>query len=151
MVHRNIRALGALSVLGLGHRAEAGDPPADGLKVTFAIAKKQGAFVIETYAENTTGAAVMIDDDPYVRSATLTDAMGSVTELQPLNSAEMFTRAGPRRHWVSVQAGEKLLVGTTPLQGELTAQGRLTVTVDLVEPGNQREVTGNIVLSREQS
>ena len=42
MVHKNIQALGALSVLALGHRAEAGGgaPTTDGLKVTFQFVKK---------------------------------------------------------------------------------------------------------------
>jgi hypothetical protein len=152
MVHKNIQALGALSVLALGQRAEAGGaPPTDGLEVTFAVVKKKGATVIETYAKNTTQTVAMIDDDPYVRSATLTDTAGNVVTLQPLNSAEMFTRAGPRRHWVSVQAGEKLLVGTTPIEGDVALEGKLTVTVDLVAPGTEREVTGTVVLSREQS
>ena len=153
MIHKNIQALGALSVLALGHRAEAGGGPAptDGLKVTFAVVKKKGATVIETYAENTSQTVVMVDDDPYVRSATLTNVAGEVTALQPLNSAEMFTRAGPRRHWVSVQPGEKLLVGTTPIEGDVALEGKLTVTADLVAPGAEREVTGTVVLSREQS
>jgi hypothetical protein len=153
MVHRNIRALGALSVLGLGPRAEAGeDFPAigDGVKVTFQVVKKKGATMIETYAENTTDSAVMIDDDPYVRSATLTDGAGHVTALQPLNTAELFTRAGPRRHWLSVQAGEKLLVGTTQVDGRI-GDGKLTVTVELVAPGAERQFTGTVVLAREQS
>jgi hypothetical protein len=151
MVHKNIQALGALSVLALGHRAEAGSAaPDDGLEVTFAVVKKKGGLVLETYAKNTSPTAVMVDDDPYVRSATLTNVAGEVTTLQPLNSAEMFTRAGPRRHWVSVQAGEKLLVGTTPLEGTI-ADGQLTVTVELIAPGSEREVTGTVALSREQS
>ena len=149
MVHKNIQALGALSVLALGHRAEAGDG-ADGLEVTFAVVKKKGATVLETYAKNTSQVAVMVDDDPFVRTATLTNVAGEVTSLQPLNSQEMFTRAGPRRHWVSVQAGEKLLVGTTPLEGTI-ADGQLTVTVEVVAPGSEREVTGTVALSREQS
>src|SRR4030095_1615668 len=118
MVHKNIQALGALSVLALGHRAEAGSGEGQ-LEVTFAVVKKKGALVLETYAKNTSATAVMVDDDPFVRSATLTNVAGGVTALQPMNSAEMFTRAGPRRHWVSVQAGEKLLVGTTPLEGRV--------------------------------
>ena len=150
MVHKNIQALGALSVLALGHRAEAGGG-SDGLEVTFAVVKKKGALVLETYAKNTSPVAVMVDDDPYVRSATLTNVAGEVTALQPMNSAEMFTRAGPRRHWVSVQAGEKLLVGTTPLEGAM-ADGQLTVTVELVAPEFEREITGTVALSsREQS
>ena len=149
MVHKNIQALGALSVLALGHRAEAGDG-ADGIEVTFAVVKKKGATVLETYAKNTSQVAVMVDDDPFVRSATLTNVAGQVTSLQPLNSQEMFTRAGPRRHWVSVPAGEKLLVGTTPLEGTI-ADGQLTVTVEVVAPGSEREVTGTVALSREQS
>ena len=150
MVHKNIQALGALSVLALGHRAEAGSGEGQ-LEVTFAVVKKKGALVLETYAKNTSAVAVMVDDDPYVRSATLTNVAGEVTALQPMNSAEMFTRAGPRRHWVSVQAGEKLLVGTTPLSGEV-ADGKLTVTVELVAPEYEREVTGTVALSsREQS
>jgi hypothetical protein len=52
---------------------------------------------------------------------------------------------------VSVQAGEKLLVGTTPISGDVALEGKLTVTVDLVAPGEEREVTGTVVLSREQS
>ena len=148
MVHKNIQALGALSVLALGHRAEAGG--GDGLEVTFAVVKKKGALVLETYAKNTSATAVLVDDDPFVRSATLTNVAGEVTALQPMNSAEMFTRAGPRRHWVSVQAGEKLLVGTTPLSGEVR-DGQLTVTVELVAPEYEREVTGTVALSREQS
>ncbi len=151
MVHKNIKALGALSVLGLGQRAEASDAPTDGLKVTFAVVKKKGGTVIETYAENTTPDVVRVDDDPYVRSATLTDTAGNVVTLQPLNSAEMFTRAGPQRHWLSVQAGEKLLVGTTAIEGDVALEGKLTVTVQLVAPGTAREITGNVVLSREQS
>ncbi len=151
MVHKNIQALGALSVLALGHRAEAGGgAPNDGLEVTFAVVKKKGALVLETYAKNTSQVAVMVDDDPYVRSATLTNVAGEVTALQPINNAEMFTRAGPRRHWVSVQAGEKLLVGTTPLEGNL-GDGQLTVTVDLVSPESAREITGTVALSKEQS
>jgi hypothetical protein len=51
---------------------------------------------------------------------------------------------------VSVQAGEKLLVGTTPLDGTI-ADGQLTVTVELIAPGSEREVTGTVALSREQS
>ena len=82
--------------------------------------------------------------------ATLTNVAGEVTALQPMNSAEMFTRAGPRRHWLSVQAGEKLLVGTTPLSGEMR-EGQLTVTVELVAPEFERDVTGTVALSREQS
>ena len=150
MVHKNIQALGALSVLALGHRAEAGSGEGQQLEVTFAVVKKKGALVLETYAKNTSPVAVMVDDDPYVRSATLTNVAGEVTALQPMNSAEMFTRAGPRRHWVSVQAGEKLLVGTTPLSGDV-ADGKLTVTVELVAPEYEREVTGTVALSREQS
>ena len=150
MVHKNIQALGALSVLALGQRAEAGGGAPNDLEVTFAVVKKKSGLVLETYAKNNSQTAVMVDDDPYVRSATLTNVAGEVTALQPMNSAEMFTRAGPRRHWVSVQAGEKLLVGTTPLEGTI-ADGQLTVTVDLVAPDSEREVTGTVALSREQS
>ena len=150
MVHKNIQALGALSVLALGHRAEAGGAPNDGLELTFAVVKKKGATVLETYAKNTSQVAVMVDDDPFVRSATLTNVAGEVTALQPMNSAEMFTRAGPRRHWLSVQAGEKLLVGTTPLEGTI-GDGQLTVTVELVAAESEREVTGTVALSKEQS
>jgi hypothetical protein len=148
MVHKNIQALGALSVLALGHRASAATD--DGVEITFAVVKKKGALVLETYAKNNSQTAVMIDDDPYVRSATLTNVAGEVTALQPMNNTEMFTRAGPRRHWLSVQAGEKLLVGTTPLDGKM-GEGRLTVTVELVAPEYEREVTGTVALSREQS
>jgi hypothetical protein len=156
MVHKNIAALGALSVLALGQRAARAEVPeladsASNVKLTFALAKKKGATVIETYAQNTSKETVMVDDDPYVKSATLTDTAGNVVALQPLNSSEMFTRAGPRRHWVSVQPGEKLLVGSTLLDGNVVLSGEIKVTVDLVEPALEKEVTGCIVVSKDQT
>ena len=142
-------ALGVLASLATPAQAggQSAAPP-EALDLSYELAPGDGKLILKIYAKNTGSTELVVDDNPYVRAATLVDADRAVV-LSPGIDEEMFSRSGPMRRWVTVKPGERLLVGTTELtapQGEPTDHGRVLLTVEAVTTGGRAARTADVPL-----
>lgn len=146
-------ALSALAALVFSPAARAGAPPPPTAKVpvemSFVTERGEDGLVVRMYARNTSTAVVKIDDNPFVRSAGVRAADGTLTELDILPTMEMMSRGGPRRVWMPVQPGEKLLVGSATLMLDKDGKmpiGGLELSVSVTTPEASSVVQQTIVV-----
>lgn len=148
-------ALGALSVLAFGSPALAGDMPQAATvhppyRLSYETTKAAGGYEVKIYAQNQSDAVVMIDDNPFVSEALLATKAGEPERLNSGFDADMMSRAGPRRRWMAVQPGERLLVGTTQLtvpEGGVLDGTELTLHVRVVTKDRTDEVVDTVPLA----
>lgn len=152
--------LGALSVLAFSGSAYAGDlqqkiaevtgPPTTGAvpyRLTYETEITPKGIELKIYAQNQSDAVVLIDDDPFVEAAWVQLQNGDQQRLNAGFDADMMSRSGPRRRWMAVKPGERLLVGERRLvpgteetqwdidpkpTGPVPTQGDLTIKVNVV-------------------
>ena len=146
-------ALGALAALAFAPAALAGAPPQSDAKVpvelSFVTERGEEGLVVHMYARNTGKTVVKIDDNPGVQSAAVRAMDGTLTELEIMPTMDMMSRAGPRRVWMPVQPGEKLMVGTATLMMDKDAKlptGGLELSVSVVTPEAYNVVKQTIVV-----
>ncbi len=152
--------LGALSVLAFSGNAFAGgmaqkiaepnDAPPTGAvpyRLTYETEITPQGIELKIYAQNQSDAVVLIDDDPFVEAAWVQLQNGDQQRLNAGFDADMMSRSGPRRRWMAVKPGERLLVGESRLvpgseelrwemdpkpQGPVPTEGELTLKVNVV-------------------
>ncbi len=147
--------LGALSVLAFSAPALAGDseqkqvskPVAPPYRLSYETAVTPKGIELKIFAQNQTDAVLLVDDDPFVEAAWVQLQNGDQQRLNAGFDADMMSRSGPRRRWMAVKPGERLLVGTRTLvpgseeqqwdvdpkpQGPVPAQGDLSLKVNVV-------------------
>lgn len=142
-------ALGVLASLATpAHAGSQSAAPPEALDLSYELAPAEGRLVLKIYAKNTGSEPFVLDDNPYVRAATLVNASHAVA-LEPALDEEMFSRSGPMRRWVTVKPGERVLVGTTELtapEGEPTDKGHVLLTVEAVTMGGRTARTADVPL-----
>lgn len=142
-------ALGVLASLASPAHAGGDAPSPDALDLSYELTRASGKLVVKIYAKNTGAAPLVVDDNPYVRAATLMVDAEHAVGLSPEIDEEMFSRSGPMRRWITLKPGERLLVGTSDLlvpEGQPVDQGRVLLTVEAVTTGGRTARSGEVQL-----
>jgi hypothetical protein len=161
--------LGALSVLAFAGPALAGEfgeqaaAAASTGKVPYRLSYEtsvtDAGLEVKIYAQNQSDALILVDDDPYVEAAWMQLQDGGTQRLNAGFDADMMSRAGPRRRWMAVKPGERLLVGTStlvsgsleeryqqnpPTPGPVPSVGELSLKVHVVMKDRQDTVDSTV-------
>lgn len=173
MSHAHSR-LGALSVLALSAPAFAGDvgqkaaapPSAAPYRLSYETAVSDTGIELKIYAQNQTQSVILVDDDPYVEAAWVQLQNGDQQRLNAGFDADLMSRSGPRRRWMAVKPGERLLVGTAtlvpgtieeryvtnpPPPGPVPQSGELLLKVNVVMKNRQDTVDATVHLGKPTS
>jgi hypothetical protein len=123
--------------------------------MSFEASRSEEGLVVRMYARNTSAAAATVDDNPTVRNASVHTVDGAELVLDATADEELMSRAGPRRRWLTVQPGERLLVGTATLP-MTTAQsagivGEVELSVNVVTPQGYSQASGTAALAPPRS
>jgi hypothetical protein len=147
--------LGALSVLAFSGPAFAGElaqkvgekPVATPYRLSYETEITPQGIELKIFAQNQTDAVLLVDDNPFVEAVWVQLQNGDQQRLNAGFDADMMSRSGPRRRWMAVKPGERLLVGTSTLvpgseeqrwevdpkpQGPVPTAGELSLKVNVV-------------------
>jgi hypothetical protein len=116
--HSRLGTLSVLALSGPAFAADPGDAPAPTAvpyRLSYETEQKAGEIELKIYAQNQSSEVILIDDDPFVEAAWVQLQDGRDQRLNAGFDADMMSRAGPRRRWMAVKPGERLLVGTASL------------------------------------
>jgi hypothetical protein len=141
------RPLGLFAALALSPAALAGEPT---VTLSYEPVRTDTGWNVKIYAQNTGNTVVMVDDDPYVEKAEVQAATGPSVNLVTKPDFEMISRAGPRRNWMAVKPGERMLVGTSELavpEHTVIQNGTMVLTVRLVTKDGYSERTDKVPLT----
>jgi hypothetical protein len=142
------RPLGLFAALALSPAAHAEEPT---ITLAYEPHRTAAGWDLKIFATNTGPAVVMVDDNPTVETAVVETTAGSTVALVTQPDVEMISRAGPRRKWMAVQPGERLLVGTstvaTPVE-TVIQDGTMVLTVRLVTQGGWAERVDKVPLAQ---
>lgn len=145
------RPFGLFAALAVSPSAFAGGSPEPTIALAYEPVRTETGWDVKIYAKNTGPAVVMVDDNPTVESALVETTAGSSVALVTQPDMEMISRAGPRRKWMAVQPGERLLVGTstvgTPVE-TVIQDGTMVLTVRLVTQSGWAERVDKVPLAK---
>lgn len=142
------RPLGLFAALALSPAAWAADPT---VQLTYEPMRTDAGWELKIYATNTGSKVVMVDDNPTLTQAAVETAAGASVALVAPRDIEMISRAGPRRMWMAVQPGERLLVGASTVgvpEHTTIEDGTMVLTVRLVTKDGYAERVDRVPLAK---